>query len=53
MNYLGIDVCKSSSRYVFLDNDGEKFTKPFTLQNTQQDFSKLLERFKELNIPVK
>ena len=50
MNYLGIDVCKSSSRYVFLDNDGEKFTKPFTLQNNQQDFSKLLGRFKELNL---
>ena len=50
MNYLGIDVCKSSSRYVFLDNDGEKFTEPFTLQNHQQDFLKLLERFKELNL---
>ena len=50
MNYLGIDVCESSSRYVFLDNDGEKLTKPFTLQNHQQDFNKLLERFKELNL---
>ena len=46
MNYLGIDVCKSSSRYVFLDSDGERLTKPFTLQNYQQDFNKLLGRFK-------
>jgi transposase len=51
MNYLGIDVSKATSRHVFLDNDGEKLIKPFTLQNHQQDFSKLLERFKELNLP--
>ena len=51
MNYLGIDVSKSTSRYVFLDNDGEKFTKSFTLDNNQQDFTKLLERLKELNLP--
>lgn len=51
MNYLGIDVCTSSSRYVFLDNDGEKLTKPFTLQNHQQGFGQLLERLKELNLP--
>jgi len=50
MNYLGIDVSKSTSRYVFLDNDGEKLTKPFTLQNSQQDFTSLLERLKELNL---
>lgn len=50
MNYLGIDVSKSNTRHVFLDNDGEKLTKPFNLQNHQEDFSKLLERFKELNL---
>lgn len=50
MNYLGIDVSKSTSRYVFLDNDGEKFTKSFTLDNNQQDFTKLIERLKELNL---
>jgi len=50
MNYLGIDVSKSTSRYVFLDNDGEKFTKSFTLDNNQQDFIKLIERLKELNL---
>lgn len=50
MNYLGIDVSKSSSRYVFLDNDGEKAAKPFTLDNNQQSFMKLLERLKELSL---
>jgi transposase len=50
MNYLGIDVSKSTSRYVLLDNDGEKATKPFTLDNNQPSFTKLLERFKELNL---
>jgi transposase len=50
MNYLGIDVSKATSRYVFLDNDGEKLTKPFTLDNNQQDFTNLLSRLKELNL---
>lgn len=50
MNYLGIDVSKSTSRCVFLDNDGEKLTKPFTLENNHQEFIKLLERIKELNL---
>lgn len=50
MNYLGIDVSKSNSRYVLLDNDGEKSTKSFTLDNNQQSFAQLLERFKELNL---
>jgi transposase len=50
MNYLGIDVSKSTSRFIILDNDGERFTKAFTLQNNKQDFQKLLERLKELGI---
>ncbi|OGX43429.1 MAG: hypothetical protein A3G91_02835 [Omnitrophica WOR_2 bacterium RIFCSPLOWO2_12_FULL_50_9] len=50
MNYLGIDVSKATSRYVLLDNDGEKAAKPFTLDNNQQAFAKLLERIKELNL---
>ena len=50
MNYLGIDVSKANSRYVFLDNSGERFTKPFTLDNHQQGFTKLLERLKEQNL---
>jgi len=48
MNYLGIDVSKANSRYVFLDNDGEKLVKPFTLDNGHNDFNKLLDRLKEL-----
>ena len=52
MNYLGIDVSKAESRYVFLDNSGEKFTKPFTLDNNQQSFLQLLERFKELKLSM-
>ena len=50
MNYLGIDVSKANSRYVLLGNDGEKAAKPFTLDNSQQSFAQLLERFKELNL---
>ena len=50
MNYLGIDVSKSTSRYVLLDNDGEKSTKPFTLENNQQAFTQLLDRLKELSL---
>jgi len=50
MNYLGIDVSKSTSRYVLLDNDGEKAAKPFTLDNNSQSFTQLLERLKELNL---
>ena len=50
MHYLGIDVSKSTSRYVFLDNDGERFTRAFTLQNNHQDFNKLLSRLKESNL---
>jgi transposase len=50
MNYLGIDVSKARSRYVILDNDGEKAAKPFTLDNNQQAFTQLLERLKELNL---
>lgn len=50
MNYLGVDVSKSTSRYVLLDNDGERSTKPFTLNNDHQSFEKLLTRIKELNL---
>ena len=50
MNYLGIDVSKATSRFVFLDNDGEKLTKSFTLNNAHEDFNKLLARLKELNL---
>jgi len=50
MNYLGIDVSKATSRYVFLDDAGERFTKPFTLDNNHQGFTKLLEKLKELTL---
>ena len=50
MNYLGIDVSKSTSRYVFLDDNGEKLTKAFTLQNSQQHFQDLLSRLKKLDL---
>ncbi len=50
MFYLGIDVSKKTHRFVILDNEGEKATKPFSLQNTQEDFQKLLQRLKELSL---
>lgn len=50
MHYLGIDVSKSSSRFVILDDAGERFAKAFTLQNNNQDFNELLSRLKELNL---
>ena len=50
MNYSGIDVSKSTSRYVFLNEHGEKLTKPFTLQNTSQCFEELLNRLDKLNL---
>ena len=50
MNHLGIDVSKSTSRYVLLDNDGERTSKAFTLDNNQQSFAQLLSRLKELDL---
>ena len=50
MFYLGIDVAKKTHRFVILDNEGEKAAKPFSLQNTQEDFQKLLNRLKELDL---
>ena len=50
MFYLGIDVAKKTHRFVVLDNEGEKAAKPFSLQNTQEDFQKLLNRLKELDL---
>jgi transposase len=53
MFYLGIDVSKSSSRYVMLDNEGEKFTQPFSLSNDKDSFAKLLLKIEKLNIKAK
>lgn len=50
MFYLGIDVSKKTHRFVVLDNEGEKFSQPFSLENTQEDFQKLFKHLKELNL---
>jgi transposase len=50
MNYSGIDVSKSTSRYAFLNENGEKLTKPFTLQNSLQHFNELLNRLDKLKL---
>ncbi|MFC1566266.1 IS110 family transposase [bacterium] len=50
MFYLGIDIAKSSARYVLLDNDGEKAHKAFTLRNSNDDFEKLLSFLKKFNL---
>ncbi|MCM8774139.1 MAG: IS110 family transposase [Candidatus Omnitrophica bacterium] len=50
MYYLGIDVSKSVSPLVILDDGGERFTKAFSLPNDKLNFQKLLERLKGLNL---
>ena len=50
MYYLGIDVAKTNSRFVLIDNDGERFTKAFTLPNDTPNFNELLSRLNELKI---
>ena len=50
MNYLGIDISKSTARCVILNNDGEKSVKPFTLKNNKHEFNELLERFTKHNL---
>ena len=50
MFYLGIDVSKKTHRFVILNNEGEKATKSFSLQNSQEDFQKLFKRLKELDL---
>lgn len=47
MYYLGIDVSKKSSRYIILNDAGERL-KGFTLPNTQEAFQDLLNRLKRL-----
>lgn len=49
MFHLGIDVSKRSCRYVILNEKGERISS-FSLQNTQEDFLELLDRFKKLSI---
>jgi len=50
MYYLGIDVSKSTSRCVILNNDGERFSKAFSFQNNKQGFNELLVRLEKLNL---
>ncbi len=50
MFYLGIDVSQKTHRFVLLDDQGEKLTKPFTIQNTQEHFQELLQRLEALNL---
>jgi len=50
MFYLGIDIAKTSARYVLLDNNGEKTHKAFTLRNSNDDFKELLLILKKLSL---
>jgi len=50
MNYLGIDISKSTTRCVILNNDGEKSVKPFTLKNNKYEFNELIDCFKKHNL---
>ncbi len=43
MNYIGIDVAKDKHDCVILNQLGEVLHKPFSIQNTKEDFQKLLD----------
>lgn len=47
MNYLGIDVSKSTSRCIILDHEGEKLRKGFTIRNNAEEFNKLVDKLKD------
>lgn len=51
MYYLGIDVSKASHQCIVLDALGEALGKSFTVQSSKDDFSKLVKKLLELNIP--
>jgi len=50
MNYLGIDVSKSSHRIAILDGEGESLTKSFSVESSQEGFNSLLEKIKSLSL---
>lgn len=50
MYYLGIDVSKANSRFVLIDNDGERFAKAFSLPNDTLNFNELLSHLNDLKI---
>lgn len=51
MYYLGIDVSKVSHQCIILDANGEALGKSFTVQSFKDDFTKLVKKLLELNIP--
>lgn len=50
MYYLGIDISKKAARCVFLDDDGERWQRGFTISPTSEDLDKLLVRFGKLGL---
>ena len=50
MYYLGIDVSKSKADYLILDNQGERFQRAFSLDNSREDFQTLARKLEELNL---
>jgi transposase len=51
MYYLGIDVSKASHQCIVLDAEGEALGKSFTVQSSKDDFTKLVKKLSDLNIP--
>jgi len=50
MYYLGIDVSKSKTDYLILDEKGERFQRPFSLENTREGFETLLKKLSEFSL---
>jgi len=51
MYYIGIDVARLSCECAIIDNDGETVCKPFGIYTNKDEYSKLLDKLKKLNIP--
>ncbi len=50
MYYLGIDVSKSKTDYLILDEKGERFQRPFSLENTREGFDTLLKKLSQFSL---
>ncbi len=50
MYYLGIDVSKKAARCVFLDDDGERWKRAFTISPTTDEIDGLSGRFEKLDL---
>jgi transposase len=50
MYYLGIDISKKAARCVFLDNNGERWQRAFTISPTTEELERLMERFKKFAV---